>query len=149
MIQQIFQFIYRHWILCSAGIVVLLMLIIEELKEKSNGATRVSIQEAALLLNRKNAVVIDLRTQQSFSNGYILGAINIPINELEHNIKKLESYKNDSLILVDNNELNPSAINIKLRKHGFTKINVLAGGLNAWKDARMPLTQDIAFKKQS
>ncbi|EKD45476.1 MAG: rhodanese protein [uncultured bacterium] len=141
MIKQILQFIQNHWMLCSAGAVVLALLIFEELKSKLSGTPMISAQAVALLLNRENTLVIDLRNQKAFTSGHILGAINIARADIEHNLKKLESHKNKTLILVDDNDSNALAIVTKLQAQGFAKIQVLAGGLPSWKDAQLPLNK--------
>jgi len=142
MIKQIIQFIQNHWVLCSATVVILIVLIFEEMRKKISGVPMLSAQEVSLLLNRENAVIVDLRNQNAFATGHILGAINISHNEIELHLKKLEAHKNKTIILVDDQDTNISSVGAKLRIHGFIKIHALAKGLNSWKEAQLPLVKN-------
>ena len=140
--KQLLQFIQNHWVLCSALGAALAVLIFEELRSKIGGLPKITAQDATLLLNRENALVIDLRSQKAFTGGHILGATNIVRADFDVYIKKLESHKNQPLILVDDNDVNAAPIGTKLQQQGFAKIYILAGGIMAWKDAQLPLTKN-------
>lgn len=140
--KQLTQFIQNHWALCSAFGATLIVLIFEELKNKVGGISKISAQTATLLLNRENASIIDLRNQKTFASGHILGAINIARADFAVPIKKIERHKNHAVILVDDNDNNAISIGTKLQKQGFTKIYTLAGGIQTWKNARLPLTKN-------
>mgnify|MGYP000005133967 CR=1 FL=1 len=141
MIKQILQFIQNHWMLCSAGGVVLALLIFEEIKGKLTGTPKISAQNAALMLNRENTLVIDLRNQKAFTSGHILGSMNIARADIDSSIKKLEVHKNKTLILVDDNDTVATSIVTKLQAQGFAKIYILADGLSSWKNAQLPLNK--------
>jgi rhodanese-related sulfurtransferase len=141
MLIQILQFIQNHWLLSSALLVLILWLIFEELKNRVKGIPKLSPQAAVLLLNRENAAVIDLRSQNSFFSGHINGAINLERNAINQDEQKLSSYKSRPLILVDEQEANALSVATKLRAQGFAKIYLLGGGLSSWKDAGFPLNQ--------
>lgn len=140
--KQILQFIQNHWMLSSAFVVVLIALIFEEVKGKIGAVPRIPASSATLLLNRENAVIVDLRTQQVFASGHILGAINIGYADFDAYLKRIEPHKNHDLILVSDNDAHAASVGIKLQKQGFSKVHVLAGGLQAWKNAHLPLTKN-------
>lgn len=140
--KQILQFIQNHWMLCSAFGAVLMVLVFEEIRSKMGGIPKISAQTATLLLNRENAITIDLRSQQAFASGHILGAINIVRSDFDAQLKKIEQHKNHTLILVSDNDTDAASIGAKLQKLGFTKIHILSGGILAWKEAHFPLTKN-------
>lgn len=140
--KQLIQFIQNHWALCLAFSAVLILIIFEEFKNKIGGIPKISAQNTTLLLNRENAIILDIRNQKTFANGHILGAINITPADFDVHTKKIEPHKNHPVILVDDNDTNTSSIGAKLQKHGFTKVYILAGGLRAWKEAQLPLTKN-------
>lgn len=139
--KQFVPFIQNHWPLCAAAVAVLALLVFEELKNKIGGIPRISAQDATLLLNREHAVAIDLRNQQAFASGHILGAINLARTDFDAHIKKIGSHKDNTLILIDDTDANAASIGAKLQKNGFAKIHILAGGIQTWKDAHLPLTK--------
>lgn len=140
--KQLLQFIQNHWVLCSALGITLILLIFEELRNKINGIPKISTHNATLLLNRDNALVVDLRNQKAFVSGHIIHSINIEPGALDSHMKKLEAHKNHPIILVNENDTNALPVGIKLQKLGFTKIHLLAGGITSWKNAQLPLLKD-------
>lgn len=140
--EQLTQFIQNHWALCAAFGATLIVLLVTEIKSKATGIPKISPQTAILLLNREHAVIIDLREQKTFAHGHILGATNIAGTNLPTNIKKLERHKNNTLILVDDSGISSASIGTKLQQQGFTKVHILAGGIQAWKNAQLPLTKN-------
>lgn len=140
-IKQLLQFIQNHWALCSAFGAVLVVLIFEELKNKIGGISKITALDATLLLNHEKTVAIDLRNQKIFANGHILNSINIDRADFDANMKKIESYKNHTVVLVDDNDIKAASVGNNLQKHGFTKVHVLAGGLQTWKDANLPIVR--------
>ena len=142
MIEQIFEFAQNHWMLSLSAAVILALLIFEELKGKAAGLTKLSAQDVSIMLNRESAVVMDLREQKSFLNGHILGSINANKDNLDNELKKISSHKELPLILVSDNDANISNTAAKLRKLNFTKIYMLSGGINAWKEAQLPLNKN-------
>jgi len=142
-IEQIIQFIQNNWVLCAAFGAAIILLIFEEVRGKIGGISKISAHALTMLINRENAVTIDLRNQKAFASGHIIGSINIVRSEFDANLKKIETYKDQPVILVDDTDSNAETIGAKLQKQGFTKIHILSGGLQTWKNAKLPLTKAI------
>ena len=79
----LFLFIYENLLAFSLLIVCLAALIIYESKK---GGTKLDPTQATRLINKDGAVVIDLRTQEEFSNGHIAGSINISPDLVEQQL---------------------------------------------------------------
>ncbi|WVM91352.1 rhodanese-like domain-containing protein [Halopseudomonas pachastrellae] len=78
-LQHLIEFIGNHYLLTSAFLIVLALLLFTE-GRKSGKA--VSTGEATTLINRENAVVVDLRLKKDFSAGHIVDSLNIPYESL-------------------------------------------------------------------
>jgi rhodanese-related sulfurtransferase len=139
--KQFLEFVQHHWMLWVGLAVVLVLIVIEEIRSKISGCPRISPQEVTALMNHQDAVVVDLRSQQAFAGGHILGSINIPQAELSANMQKLDSRKDKDIILVDSTDVSLAAIGKKLQQQGFSKIYFLRGGFGSWKEAGLPLTK--------
>jgi rhodanese-related sulfurtransferase len=139
--KQFLEFMQHHWVLWASLAVALVLLIIEEIRGQIGKAVRLSPQEMTSLMNHEGAVAIDLRSQQAFLSGHILGAINIAQTDLEISWSKLEAHKNKLIILVDANEAALHSVAKKFKLHGFSKINILKNGIESWKDANLPLVK--------
>ncbi len=143
MTQQITHFIVNHWLLSTAFILVLILLLIEELRGKQGGS-RLSPTDAIALINNHRAGIVDVRDQEAFNSGHIVNAMHIPQADLMKNLEKLKKYRERErpLILVCNAGHNSQQMVGKLRKQGFGAVYSLAGGLQAWKNASLPLTKN-------
>lgn len=58
---------------------------------------RISIDEVKALMAKKQVVLIDVRDPQSFAEGHMPGAINVPF---DHIPKHVEAWKKDKRLLV-------------------------------------------------
>ena len=95
---------------------------------------------AVQLINRKDAVVIDVRDIGEFEAGHIAGAVAAVVRDgkLVY-IKELEKFRDKPVILVcRTGTRSGSAVKI-LRSNAFTEAVNLGGGIVAWEQAGMPL----------
>lgn len=108
---------------------------------RGDAASNVNPSDAVLLINRSNALVLDVRDEAEYAAGHITDARNIPLSALDSRIQELNKFK-DKPILVNCQAgmRSGKAVNI-LQKHGFSKVYNLQGGLNAWQQAKLPVVK--------
>jgi rhodanese-related sulfurtransferase len=99
----------------------------------------VSVVDAVQLINRKDALVIDVRDTGEFEAGHIAGARHVPEKQLAERLKELEKFKDRALIVVCRNGTRSASAVKLLRDNGFAEAVNLRGGLSAWEQAAMPL----------
>lgn len=58
---------------------------------------RISIDEVKALMAKKQVLLIDVRDPQSFADGHIPGAINVPFDHIPNHV---ETWKKDKRLLV-------------------------------------------------
>jgi len=106
---------------------------------KGTGGPWVSTLQATQLMNRDDALVVDLRPAAEFAGGHILGARNIPLAELERRAGELDKHKAKPVIVHcgDGNRAGSGAA--LLRRSGFTNVLNLSGGFAAWQQAGLPV----------
>jgi rhodanese-related sulfurtransferase len=109
------------------------------LLRKGTGGPWVNTLQATQLMNRNDALVVDLRPVADFAQGHILGARSFPLAELERRANELDKYKAKPVIVHcgDGNRAGGGAA--MLRKHGFTNVVNLSGGYAAWQQAGLPV----------
>ena len=132
------QFIINHWELWLALIVILLLLFINELMSQKKRAKEISPQIAVDLINREDAVVIDLRDKEIFKQGHIINSINAKTEDFEQ--QKMDKYKNKPIIVVCARGLQAQPVANKIRALGYQP-HVLSGGIAAWQNANLPLVK--------
>lgn len=101
--------------------------------------SEVSAFEAVQLINRKDAVVIDVRDQGEFDAGHVAGAKHIPERQIGERLKELEKFKDRPLILTCRSGMRSGSTVRLLRGSGFAQAVNLSGGIGAWEQAGMPL----------
>lgn len=132
-------FIAEHWILVVLFVLAFIWLIFEESRHQGLGGARQTPQGVTHLINREDAVVVDLREPNAYRDGSIANSLNIPFARLEQNLSKIEKYKDKPIVLVcAMGQQSVQAMN-KLKKRGFLKLYVLGGGLANWKRTGLPL----------
>ena len=95
--------------------------------------------QATLLINREDAVVIDVRKSEEYVAGHLPESRNIPLSELEDRVSELDKLKDTPLIIVCQTGARSEGACTKLEKLGFSKTNNLQGGIAAWRDAGLPI----------
>ena len=136
------KFLTQNILLIGLALGSGLMLIWPMLKRgASGGVAQASPSEAVLLINRANALVLDVRDDQDFASGHIADAKHIPAAQLEMRINELRRYKDRPLIVNCQGGVRSAKACDVLRKHEFSKVHNLQGGLNAWIQAKLPVVK--------
>jgi rhodanese-related sulfurtransferase len=102
----------------------------------ASGGPRVTPGQATQLINREDAVVVDVRDQGEYEAGHILGARNVPMARVESSDLKR---KDKTVIVYCETGDRASKAAAILKKQGFEKVVSLSGGLAAWKQAGLPV----------
>lgn len=132
------EFASNHMILVSALLASFFLLVFTELRRKASGIANIEPQAAVSLINA-DAVVIDLRSADAYGRGHIVGAKNIPFDELEANQSKIDMYKTKPILAVCDAGMTTGRAIAALKKSGVENIYGLKGGIAAWTQANLPL----------
>ncbi len=83
--------------------------------------------------------ILDLREAKEIAdNGYIAGAVNIPIRTLLKNLDKLPA-KDQAIIAMCGSGHRSAMGMVALNMLGYSNVKSLAGGFGAWKTANLPV----------
>ena len=118
------------------------MLLLPMLKRSASGVANLTPTEAVLLMNRSNAVVVDVREATEYAQGHIADAKHIPLAQLGERLKELTRYKDKPVLLHCQGGVRSAKACDLLAKQGFTKLYNLQGGINAWQQAKLPVVKD-------
>jgi rhodanese-related sulfurtransferase len=108
------------------------------LVRKSAGGPSVGTLEATQLVNREDALFIDVRDAGEYSAGHILGARNIPVGKMDGS-GELAKRKDKAIIVYCDGGNRAATAAAALRKLGFTRVVNLTGGIGAWQQAGLPV----------
>ena len=98
--------------------------------------------EAVQLINRRDAVVLDVRDTGDYSAGHITGAKHLPEAQLAERMKELEKFKLRPIVVCCRTGTRAPVVTDNLRKQGFAEAFALSGGIAAWQQASLPLEKN-------
>lgn len=105
------------------------------------GRNNISVNEATLMINRQDAIVVDVRETAEWSAGHIPNARHIALGHLSKHLSEIEKFKEKPVIVVcASGNRSGSACSV-LQKAGFQQVFNLAGGIHAWNEAGLPMTK--------
>jgi rhodanese-related sulfurtransferase len=103
------------------------------------GGPSVTTLEATQLINRQDALVLDVREQAEYAQSHILNARWLPLSQLEARAGEIEKFKDKPLIVYCASGNRSSTAASVLTKRGFSRVVNLAGGFVAWQQAGLPV----------
>jgi rhodanese-related sulfurtransferase len=103
-----------------------------------SGIRQIGPQEAVMLFNREDALVLDVREQSEWSDGHIAKARHVPLGQLKNKLSELEKHKGKPIIAVCRSGNRSNHACGVLKKAGFENLHNLAGGMQAWEQAGLP-----------
>jgi rhodanese-related sulfurtransferase len=115
------------------------MLVYPLLTRGMRPGAEVGPSEAVMLINRKDAVVLDVRDDGEYAGGHITNSRHVPEKQIADRLKELEKLKSKPLIVSCASGRRAAAVVDTLRKQGFADVVALRGGIGAWRQAGMPL----------
>jgi rhodanese-related sulfurtransferase len=141
-LEQFFIFLQKspfNMLLLGLAVVSGGMLIFPLLSRGARTTNEVGATDAVMLINRKDAVVLDVRDDTEFASGHITNARHVPEKRLADHLKALEKFKNKPVIISCASGRRSAVVANSLRKQGFVDVVALRGGIGAWLQAGMPL----------
>jgi rhodanese-related sulfurtransferase len=101
----------------------------------------VSPAAATLMMNREDAVILDVRETAEWSGGHIANARHIALGQIDKHLVEIDKLKQTPVIVCCATGGRAQSAREKLVKAGFEKVFNLAGGIAAWSEAGLPLTK--------
>ena len=138
MIARPVDFIRNNLLLIAVAFVSGAMLLWPLVRRGAGGAS-VDPAEATRLINREDALLVDVRDAGEFGAGHILGAKNVPLARIEDGASDLAKRKERPLIVYCDGGNRSSSATAALKRQGFARVASLSGGLGAWQQAGLPV----------
>ncbi|HBN14264.1 MAG: rhodanese-like domain-containing protein [Pseudomonadota bacterium] len=135
---QFIEFVGNHWMLSGLWVALLVAFLFH--RSKTN-ARAVGTQEAVMLVNRKDGVMLDIRDKKEFDAGHIVDSIHIPANKLSERLAELEKYKSRPIIVVCKLGQHSADSCKILSNAGFDQVVRLRGGMAEWRGQNLPVVQ--------
>jgi len=137
---RLLDYFTNHPLLAGAAALLTFLVLGYELRQRGTGGATVAPHEAIRMMN-SGAVLVDLRSANQFKDGHIVGARNVPGDQLAADAKALERLAGKSLVLYCDNGATTQAALRTLARAGAKDVFSLRGGLAAWKQENLPVVK--------
>ena len=138
---DLLAFAGAHPYLSLALAALTLALVFTEIAGLFRGFKGLAPAQVTALINRDNALVVDLRPQADFEKGHIPGSKNVQMSQFDPENKQLTAARALPVVLVCKTGQSAASAAGRLHKAGFERVHVLDGGIGAWQQADLPLVK--------
>ena len=140
--QEYIDFASNNFLIVAGFVAVLGFIIKTEISRLTRKYTQIGVNEAVMLLNKDDTVVLDVREDKEIQGGKIKGARHITLGQLPAKIGELSGNKeNPVLVYCRSGSRSGHACQI-LTKAGHENVSNLAGGILAWEAANLPVARN-------
>jgi rhodanese-related sulfurtransferase len=116
-------------------------LIATEIARLFRGYKALRPAELTALVNRENALVVDLSASGDFEKGHIAGSRNVAPSQFDPENKLLAAARSLPVVVLCRNGQASAGAAKRLKKAGFEQVYWLDGGVAAWQQADLPLVK--------
>jgi len=139
--EELQAFLGRNPLLSLALLGLTLAILYNEVARLFRGFKGLRPAELTVLMNRENALVVDLRPTADFEKGHIPGSKNVQMSQFDPEHKKLAGARALPVVVVCRTGQSAAQAAKRLRKAGFERVHVLEDGIDAWQRADLPLAK--------
>lgn len=141
ILQHLPEFFRNHPLLCGAFVALLIAVVGTEVARLFRGFKEVTPAGLTQLINRENALVIDLSPPADYEKGHVPGAKNVAMAQFDPEHKDLVPVRELPVAITCRSGVTAEQAAKRLVKAGFQRVYVLGGGNAAWTQADLPLAK--------
>jgi len=137
---RVLEYISHHPWLATATAVLVAVIVVYEMRTRSESLVSVASREVIRLMNQ-GALLLDLRPPEQYQAGHLAGARQMRSDEILKAGDTLRKHKEKTVVVYDDSGSLGAAAVRQLAAQGFTRVFALRGGLAAWRADNLPLTR--------
>lgn len=100
----------------------------------------ITVEEVKRALETKaDVIVIDVRTQEEYSDGHIDGSILLPVDTVRRKIVSVIPDKTQKIFVHCRSGMRSTKATKEMLKLGYTNVHNLQGGIIAWEQLGFPV----------
>jgi len=135
---RLLEFSMNHPELVGSFVVLLVLFFV---LESRRGGKTVTSQRLTHLMNKEDALVLDVRDSKDYREGHITGSRNIPFSKLKESVGEITQFKDKPVVIVCKMGQHAGAAGKILHAEGFASVQRLSGGITTWKSDGLPLVK--------
>lgn len=140
-LDELLAFAGRHPYLSLGLVGLTLAIAYTEAMRLMRGYKALRPAELTSLINRDNALVVDLSASSDFEKGHIAGSKSVQPSQFDPENKLLSAAKSLPVVVTCRNGQASADAAKRLKKAGFEHVHWLDGGIQAWQQAELPLVK--------
>ena len=141
---RVLAFAGEHQVLVMVLAGLTVAIIYNEFSRLTSGYKPVDPAGLTALINREDALLVDVSATADFEKGHIAGAKNVQMSQFDADNKILANVREMPVALVCRTGTSSADAARKLAKAGFKQVHWLDGGIAAWQQASLPLVKGKA-----
>ena len=138
---RLVAFAGEHAMLSLALLGLTLALIYTEISRMFSGFKAVNPASLTALINRQDALLVDVSPLGDFEKGHIAGARNVQVSQFDPESKLLAKARELPVAVTCRTGTASADAAKRLVKAGFKNVFWLDGGIAAWQQASLPLVK--------
>jgi rhodanese-related sulfurtransferase len=137
---HVIPFLLANWPLSLTALILIIIIFVMELRGLSLGVNLIGPNKAAILMNKKNCQVIDVRSTEAYASGHIKQARNMSLAQIKADSTLLK-FKQDPILLICDHGYYSKKAGSYLRSQGFEQVYAIEGGLTQWRKENYPVSK--------
>jgi rhodanese-related sulfurtransferase len=139
--QEYIDFARNNALIVIGFFAVLGFIIKTEISNATRKYKQVGVNEAVMLMNKDDALILDVREDKEVQGGKLKGARHITLGQLPSKLSELEKSKQSPVLIYCRSGSRSGYASQILTKAGFSDVSNLAGGILAWESANLPVVK--------
>lgn len=136
---RLMDFLLKNWMLVLIAALSGGMLLWPYILRLLTGMKDIGPQQTTLLSNSREAVLLDVRETAEYQGGRLPRATHLPLSQLSSRIGELAKFQGRPVVVYCHRGSRSQMAGMTLKKAGHREIYNLAGGIEAWKAAGLPV----------
>ncbi|WP_180131141.1 rhodanese-like domain-containing protein [Rhodoferax sp. BLA1] len=106
----------------------------------TRGIQDINVLQAQTLI-QQGAFVLDVREPDEFEAGHLPASTLIPLAQLPDRVAEIEAYRSHNIVVICHGGKRSATACGQLAQLGFGSTYNIAGGILAWKKAKLPMVE--------
>ena len=138
------EFVSQNLLIVMLFVGLTVAIVVSFVGRFTRGYREVTPAELTRLINRENALVVDLSPLAEFEKAHIPGSRHVAPSQFDPENKDLAKIKDRPVVVVCRNGMSAGAAAKRLVKAGFSQVATLGGGVQQWLAAELPVAKGKA-----
>jgi len=135
------EFFTNNIILFIALGIIIALIIRMEIKRAMRGFKDITPTEAVMLINKDDAILLDVRESNELAQGSIRDAKHLSLSVLKQRVEELSPHIEQPVIAYCKAGNRSATACEILKKNNFANVMSLKGGFEGWKMANLPVVK--------